>query len=193
VVLKTGNEKFVCNDKPSNNSMLDFWRWSFSDMVSNAARGVLAEFVVATATNINTNVPRDEWATFDLTTPDGIKLEIKSAAYLQTWFQNKPSTISFDISPTKKWDYETNKHEPNHKGHADVYVFCLLHHKDKVTVNPLNMNQWEFYVVETKKINDEKPTQKSIGINGLKEMTDAVSYDELNEEVKYKHKRNFLS
>jgi hypothetical protein len=47
--------------------LIEFWQWSISDLVSNVSRGVLAEFIVAKALEINTvsNV-RDEWAAYDL-------------------------------------------------------------------------------------------------------------------------------
>jgi hypothetical protein len=30
-----------------------------------------------------------------------------------------------------------------------LYVFCLLAHKDKSTLDPLNMDQWQFFVLAT--------------------------------------------
>jgi len=38
--------------------MEDFWRWSASDLLSNALRGVLAEFIVARALGIDTTAAR---------------------------------------------------------------------------------------------------------------------------------------
>ena len=96
--LKTGQEQIVYDDKSLDFSLLDFWRWSASDILSNATRGRFAEFIVATATNIDITKIRDEWSAYDLETPDGIKLEIKSAAYIQSWFQRALSKISFSIN-----------------------------------------------------------------------------------------------
>ena len=37
--------------------------------------------------------------------------------------------------------------------HSDVYVFCLLAYKgDKRMLDPLDLSQWEFYVVKTSEI-----------------------------------------
>jgi len=85
--IKTGNEKLTFKNKTLDFSLLDFWCWSVSDILSNATRGIFAEFVVATAAKINLNEVRDEWGAFDLITTEGIKIEVKSSAYLQTWFQ----------------------------------------------------------------------------------------------------------
>ena len=141
---KSGQEQLTYNEKPLNFTLLDFWRWSVSDILSNATRGRFAEFIVATAANIDNNTLRDEWSAYDLVTPDGIKLEIKSAAYVQSWFQRSLSKISFSTKAALYWDSLTNKQSSEKKRHADVYVFCLLHHDNKLTIDPLNMNHWEF-------------------------------------------------
>ncbi|WP_156153452.1 hypothetical protein [Domibacillus robiginosus] len=44
---------------------------------------------------------RIEWNAFDLVTPTGIKVEVKSAAYVRSWQQVKNSAISFRIAPAK--------------------------------------------------------------------------------------------
>jgi len=49
--------------------------------MSNATRGMFAEFIVETATNIDLTKVREESSPFDFETPEGIKLEIKSCAY----------------------------------------------------------------------------------------------------------------
>ncbi len=50
---KTGNESFSNNQKTLPFNVWDFWKWSVSDLLSNATRGRLAEFIVATALGIN--------------------------------------------------------------------------------------------------------------------------------------------
>ena len=49
-----------------------------------------------------------------------------------------------------------------------MYVFCLLAHKDKATLNPLDLDQWEFYVVPTAWLNEVLPVQKSVPLSFLK-------------------------
>ena len=44
---KTGDERFQYNGAALDSSVLDFWRWSTSDLLSNATRGRLGEFIVA--------------------------------------------------------------------------------------------------------------------------------------------------
>jgi hypothetical protein len=188
--IKSGNERLIYNNTPLDFSILDFWRWSVSDILSNATRGRFAEFIVATATKIDMLSIRDEWSAYDLDTPEGIKLEIKSAAYIQSWFQKALSTITFSTKPAQYWDSITNILSAEKKRHANVYVFCLLHHTNKLTIDPLNMNQWEFYVLATKELNNYTRSQSAITLNSLKRLTTAVGYDRLYETIKEKHKLN---
>lgn len=89
-------------------NLLDFWRWSASDLVSNATRGILAEFIVAQALGLETGV-RAEWDAYDLVTSAGLNVEVKSSAYLQSWFHKELSAISFGIRPTFAWSTDTNE------------------------------------------------------------------------------------
>lgn len=51
-------------------------------------------------------------------------------------------------------------------------------------VNPLNLDQWDFFILATEQINQEKGMQKMIGINSLLKMNPIVaSYDELGAAV----------
>ena len=164
-------------------ALWDFWQWSSSDLVSNATRGILAEFLVASALGLSNGV-RNEWDAFDLQTETGIKIEVKSAAYVQTWHQRTLSRIVFDIRPTRAWDPLTNRLAKERKRQADVYVFSLLHHKDKETVNPMDLSQWTFYVVSTNQLDDVCGEAKSISLSGLKKLGPiACDFDGLRRAV----------
>jgi hypothetical protein len=59
--------------------------------VSNATRGVLAEYIVGLALRCIDGRARAEWDASDLRTQEGDSVESKSAAYVQTWKQWKLS------------------------------------------------------------------------------------------------------
>lgn len=184
VAPKTGQETFEHNGKRLELSLIDFWRWSASDLVSNATRGILAEFIVASALGITEggSSVRSEWDAFDLLTSDGIRIEVKSAAYLQSWFHKKLSTISFGIRPTTGWEGETNQRSTELKRRADIYVFCVLHHQDKNSLDPLNLDQWTFYILPSAVLDEKYPAQKSIGLKSLLKLNPCVAnYDEIAE------------
>ena len=46
---KTGGERFRDGERELSFDVLSFWRWSASDLLSNATRGIVAEFLVAQA------------------------------------------------------------------------------------------------------------------------------------------------
>ncbi|MBL1214790.1 MAG: hypothetical protein HND52_15640 [Ignavibacteriae bacterium] len=180
---KSGNECLTNNGQNTNYNLLDFWRWSVSDILSNATRGRFAEFVVGTAVGLNPENLRDEWDAYDLTTENGIRIEVKSAAYIQSWNQRNFSSISFSIKPARYWDAETNMQRGEAKRHADVYVFCHLKHKDQKTIDPLKMEQWDFYVLPTYRLDNYERSQSSITINSLRRLTEPKKYSDLKTEI----------
>jgi len=180
---KTGDERFIFQDHETDIRLLEFWQWNQSDLLNNALRGTMAEFIVAKAVNA-TNEFRVEWDAYDLITPGGIKIEVKSAAYLQSWQQDKMSTIQYSIRPSLGWDSSSNTYDSEIKRSADVYVFCLLNEQNREVVNPLNLDQWEFLIVGTEQINREKGMQKMIGLNGLLKMKPIMTgFDGIEEAV----------
>lgn len=181
---RSGQEPFQASGQPIEGAdVLDFWRWSFSDLVSNATRGVLAEYLVGKALGCREQV-RAEWAPYDLTAPDGITVEVKSAAYIQSWYQKTFSSIGFDTRTTTAWSEADATYDMEPKRQAQVYVFALLAHKDQATLDPLDLDQWTFYVLPTRVLDARCPTQRTISLGGLKRLEPAqVAYTGLREAV----------
>ena len=131
-----------------------FYRWNSGNLLENRTRGAFAEWLVHQALGIQSEF-REEWAPVDATTSDGLTLEIKSAAYEQSWEQSAPSRITFPISQRA----------------ADAYVFCLLSGRD-----PLEMSAWTFWVVAT----SDLPNQKTIGLEPLNALAgEGIAYGQL--------------
>jgi len=184
VTRKTGNEAFHENGKALNDELLSFWQWSASDLVSNAMRGILAEYIVASAVGV-TEGHRIEWDSYDIETPEGIKVEVKSGAYIQSWAQKKLSTIQFGIRPTQGWDSKNNSYTTAVKRQSDVYVFCVLNHKSQETIDPLNVGQWLFYTLATKELNKALGAQKTITLPSLMKLQPIkATYSELYSAIK---------
>ena len=164
----SGDAKFHFNGTDDVNfDVQEFWAWSASDLVENTARGVLAEFLVAKALDISMTKPRRGWGSYDLKTDDELKIEVKSAAYVQSWNQSKLSSIQFDIKKRQGWDPDTDIEAPVAQREADVYVFALLAHKDKPSINPLDLSQWEFWALATVELDRRERSQHSIALNSL--------------------------
>lgn len=147
----------------------EFWRWAFSDFLSNALRGVLAEYIVARAAGC-THRKRIEWAAYDLKTDSGLKIEVKSSAYLQSWQQTRPSAVRFDIGLRRGWDAETNLSAAEAGRTADVYVFCVFAEQERERANPLDLDQWFFLTCGTALLNAHFPAQKSVALSSLERL-----------------------
>jgi hypothetical protein len=182
---KNGSELFHFSGKSLGFDLLSFWQWFASDIVSNATRGIVAEYIVARGLGLTCHGVRDEWAAFDLETPSSIKVEVKSAAYVQSWKQKRLSLIIFRTPKTRAWDAETNVQSRESKRQADVYVFALLAHTDKATIDPMNLDQWRFYVLPAAILNERGRSQHSITLKSLEKLcSGAVTYAGLSKAVK---------
>jgi hypothetical protein len=143
----------------------------------------LAEFIVASALGIDLSIPREEWSAWDLTSPEGIQIEVKSAAYLQSWTQQNLSKIVFSIRPAQPWNSTTGGFTDKSQRSADVYIFCLLKHQDKETLNPLDLDQWEFYILSTAELNRHRHDNATISLQSLQKLTEGIPFRHIRETL----------
>ena len=92
-----GDDRF--SGGPHDIRVSKFWEWGFSDVRLNIVRGILAEFLVREAVG-DTRPKRIAWDNFDVlmlspSHPDGIRIEVKSSGYWQSWPQSDKSRIGF--------------------------------------------------------------------------------------------------
>ena len=133
----------------------------------HVTRGRLAEFIVATALEIDVSGVRNEWDAFDLKTPSDIKIEVKSAALVQSWYQSRLSDIVWRTPRTRAWDPATNQWSDESRRQADVYVLAFLHHADKSTIDPLDTAQWSFFALPTCVLDSRTRSQHSITLRSI--------------------------
>ncbi|WP_019354767.1 hypothetical protein [Streptomyces sp. AA1529] len=168
VTRRSGSEPILANGETVG-SLGGFWSWACSDLAGNTMRGVLAEYLVALALSSATET-RTEWDSIDIRTPERWRVEVKSSAYLQSWAQSKLSKVLFSIASASGWDAQTGTSSTEVLRRSDVYVFCLLHHQDKQTLNPLDLDQWTFYVLATRALDEHCPSQRTISLAGLRRL-----------------------
>jgi len=177
------NQSVVNSNGQKIASLVDFWSWAYSDLMGNTERGILAEYLVACSLGIQKEA-RISWDKYDLLF-DGIKIEVKTSGYLQTWEQEKLSQISFGIPKTKGWNAITNQMDTVEKRQADIYAFCVHKHTDQSTVNPLDVLQWDFYILPTQVLDEKAGKQKSISLHTLiKYGAKKCEYDTLRSAIK---------
>lgn len=161
-----GSEHFHQCGAALPENIISFWRWAYSNLAANNLRGHLAEFLVASDLDIARET-RIEWNDCDLQYKSEIKIEIKSAAYLQSWRQSKHSAIAFNIAPSRGYDSQSDRRRKEATRNSEIYVFCLLAHKDKQTLDPINLDQWEFYVLPTEILDTKLGNQKTLSLSHL--------------------------
>jgi hypothetical protein len=166
MITLTGNEHFTYDGMPIGLLLNDFWSWSSSDLLNNTLRGALAEFIVGSALGVDFSTCRRDWESFDLLSSSGYRIEVKSSAYLQSWEQSKLSRIQFSIHPSRSWTSDSGYSDAIVR-QSDIYVFCLFACKEKSSSNPLDLTQWEFYILPTKVLNDTCGEQVTITLSSL--------------------------
>ena len=152
--------------------------------MDNTARGLVAEFLVATALErLETFIPdqsRVEWDPYDFEAEIDdwkVSIEVKSSAYVQSWKQKEYSKLQFDIKPTRKWNPETGKYS-SEPCRADIYIFCALVEKSICEhAAALNTDNWRFRVVPE----EELPDQETIAWSQLGR--EAFGYEQLRQRI----------
>lgn len=163
--ILSGKEPFIYQSKPIPATIKDFWAWNSSNLLSNTLRGALAEYIVAQALEIYLPYARDDWTEYDLRYGSK-RIEVKSSAYLQAWDQIKLSDIRFSIAEARSWT-SAQHYDDNQIRHSDIYIFCLYECTERANADVMRLDDWVFYVLQTKIINETLGSQRSIGLKSL--------------------------
>ena len=178
----------------------DFWRWAYSDVLSNAMRGCLGEFLVASQLEI-TDVPRVEWDAVDLRLPhhgEQYGIEVKTSSRFQSWplaEGQQRSEPTFGFSERRPFNFAMGKMELVARRCADVYVFC--HYRGPhggVTDNVarrlavLDVDRWEFFIASTTELEAAYQNRRMISLAAIKDLTKGgkarrCSYSEIKPAV----------
>lgn len=154
-------------------TMLDFWRWAYSDLMDNTGRGVFAEWMVTKIIGLPAEEARSTWHPWDISTPEKVRLEVKASAHWQSFHDpadevaDNPSKIRFERLKTK-WPLDAfgKRVADTETYNADLYIFCAELCIDRDAWNPLDLRQWQFYVLERETL--RSLNQKSMNLNTLR-------------------------
>lgn len=174
----SGDEHFEIDGMPQPVLVSDFWAWAMSRLLMDGPRGDLAEFIVRMALDENIEVPKCGWGECDIVCKNGFRIEVKCSSYLQEWERRSLSRPVFSVAKTVNCDIAEIDGEYRYVGRdgnppirrSDAYIFCLYAHIDRATSNPLMLEQWEFYVVSTKKIDEELGDRKTASVPTLEKI-----------------------
>jgi hypothetical protein len=118
----------------------------------------------------------NDWAAWDLERCDGLRIEVKQSAAVQSW---GPSTSSPRFSIAASRDYypvgKTYVLNPSHKRFADLYIFAWHEGYDQRAVS-----EWRIYVVKADRLPEQ---QKSIGLAAIKKLSTPVGSEELLRKI----------
>lgn len=169
--LKLKGQEVFSHHSTQQFSVLEFWRYGFSNLNSNVLRGALAEFIVESALKGLDEIEiRNPWGDYDVEYK-GKKIEVKSCSYLQDWDQTKLSVIRWSGLKAKSlyWSSAVDDFEKDQikEYKADIYVLALLNHQKPETLDILNLDQWCFYVLSRESIKTLSKDKSAISLSTL--------------------------
>jgi len=159
--------------------VLDFWAWALGDLCDDDVKGWFAEWMVARLLGVPT-ARRISWANSDLITREGVRIEVKSTSYWQSWklideFGWQRSEPTHKVPEDRAIGFgglqardalATSKGSDTVMHKSDLYVFALQHEKDQERWNALDLAQWEFYMLPVDEV--RRFTTTRIGLLALR-------------------------
>ena len=178
----TGNEKFELDGNMLDFNYFNFWQFQYSNVYN--LQEYIAEFLVAKALGLQESCNTEYWTLYDILYQN-MRIEVKQTSYYHPW--NEGGKVSdqrtFNIAKANS-HYETGGSENRFERLNDFYVFCLLNGDTKESTYPLNLNNWEFYVVTTAFINEHCGVNKTVSLGRIRNFGfKALRLDEIKAEV----------
>ncbi len=122
------------------------------------------------------------WDNYDVESPEGIRIEVKASAYLQSWAQRRLSAIRFAGLSGLSWDAKEGWGEER-EIRADVFVFAIQACEDQSHYRALDIAQWVFHVVGAPTVREHG--SRSVGMSFLKKHApEPVGFDRLAETIR---------
>lgn len=145
----------------TSTTLVDFWKWAFSDLCDDDLKGFFAEWLVHKLLGVE-SPRRVSWANSDVVTLSRVRLEVKATSYWQSWKvidqYGQPYTeplykVPADDSKirfgrlTARDSTSTVNMSASRALKSQLYVFAFQHEKDIKRWNAMDLSQWEFYVL----------------------------------------------
>lgn len=163
-----GSETFRSGGARLDLTLLDFWRWSEADLLATSTRARLAEFIVARLLGVDTESPRSDRSP-DLLTAGGIAVRVKSASCVTCESRRDLSKIHFTPLPWRAPRRDAACAPP--LPHARAYVFGLLGREERSDANPLDLDQWRFFVPPTARLEARMRSQRTLSLAALEALS----------------------
>ena len=178
-----GNEFFEFKGEKLSFNFEDFWKFHFSNIYD--LQDKIAEFIVAKALGIEEAQNVEYWTLWDVTYRNK-RIEVKETSYYHSFNEegNVSNIRTFSIAKANGTYDEQVSGNKEFCRQNDIYVFCLNKGDTRASSYPLNLDNWEFYVVPTEFLNKNCENQKKISLNRIRSFNfPALAYDELKAEI----------
>lgn len=194
--MYNGNENLINNGEYLSFTMLDFWKWSYSNLLHNMQRGKFAEFIVKCALDqggIKNLNEKFALSPYDLDGPwvtawdRPSRIEVKCSAFIQLWEPRDSKDpichASFSIAPAKLPDKRGDYNDAaSRQRNADLYVFCVYTAQNRNS-NILDLTWWEFYICSTDEIDEKFGERKSLPLSKLRSFKQPYTFDQLYDQI----------
>lgn len=148
-------------------------------LVTNVLRGHVAEAIVALALEPEWRWCSADYCSWDFERTDGLRLEVKQSARLQTWDTGGGAQVrpSFDVRErTGRWEQAAWIAEPGRPAH--LYLFCY-HGRCNPRTDHRDPEQWEFFVVPAAAL----PPVKRLALGSVSRLAIPCGYPDLRDQV----------
>lgn len=164
----------------------DFSRWVMGTINSNIKRAWLAEYLVTTALDVESQ-SHEQWEDFDVRF-GRYRIEVKSSGVITPPFPTSHLNDNprFDIARrVAYWSYDNARRHsyPAPTRPADLYVFCIHTARSEAEFDPFDVGQWEFVSAPTLLIEQEMADAKTISWKRAKSIGAVASFHELKGQI----------
>ncbi|WP_435203504.1 hypothetical protein [Qipengyuania sp. 902] len=145
-------------------------------LVTNTFRGTLVEAMLTQVLEPEWRWCSADWASHDFENGDGVRLEVKQSAALQSWYGDgfPPNRGRFDIAARKvRWEGKCRIEQAGRV--ASIYIFAWHPVTDVDRADNREPKQWQFHIVRS----DALPPQKTITHSKLSAIVEAVGIEEV--------------
>lgn len=154
-------------------------------VIGNLYRPHYVERMVALALGQGFRLVSADWASWDIESREGVRIEVKQAAAWQTWSDvssvPKPSRGVFDIcARTGHWTDGGAQWVSQPGRQADIYIFAWHPIAQPGKINHRDPAQWLFYIVPAAEL---PAGQKTISESVIAKRWPATRSDELDSAV----------
>ena len=94
-----------------------------------------------------------------------------------------PEASRDNFAKKQGWRSQDNTISEERIRSADCYVFCLYEEQAVKNADVLDLDKWSFRVISTVKLNQVFGNQKTVSLNPLRRVSQAIKFDDLKPAI----------